>query len=135
MPTASTLTAVSAALTLGLAAYAQSATAQDVEGITVYGQTPAPQYTETVSVRVPFGDLDLSGEAGASVMLQRIHNAAETICGTESGHLLDRLMVYQPCVNGITNRAVDQFDDPLVAELNDRRMGAMYYVTSNGYYY
>ena len=85
---------------------------------------------------MPYGDLDLSSEAGAQVMLQRIHNAAQTICGPDAGHLLDRLMVYQPCVNGITNRAVDQFDNPIVADLNDRRLGVgTYYMASNGYRY
>jgi UrcA family protein len=94
MPAISTLTALSAALAVGFAAYAQSAAAQDVEGVSVYGQSSIAPNAEWVSVKVSYGDLNLSTETGARVMLQRIHNAAATICGTESGYILDRVMIW-----------------------------------------
>jgi UrcA family protein len=129
------LTALSAALAVGFAAYAPSAAAQDVEGLSVYGQSAVAPNAEIVSVAVPYGDLNLSSEAGAQIMLQRIHNAAVTICGTESGSILDRVMVYEPCADGITYRAVARFDNPIVSALNDRRMGRGTYLASNGYGY
>jgi UrcA family protein len=103
MLTTSTLTAVSAALALGFSACGQSAAAQN---------------TETVSVKVSFADLNLSTEAGAKIMLQRIRNAAKEVCGTESDDPIDRMFEYLPCVNGTTDRAVARFHNPIVTALN-----------------
>jgi UrcA family protein len=132
--------AASLALALGCAA-AQSAAAQDLDPLTIYGHRPAPG-SRIVSVVVPYNDLNLTSYAGADVMLGRIRSAAKTICGTESANPMDRATIWRPCVEDITWRAVDDFNHPIVAELNDRRTGGypVYdrayeadYVASNGY--
>ena len=103
MLTTQTLTALSAALALGF---------------TACGQSAAAQTTETASVKVSFADLNLSSEAGAKVMLQRIRNAAEKVCGIESDDPIDQLYEYRPCVKTTTNRAVANFHNPIVTALN-----------------
>ena len=42
---------------------------------------PAPAAAETVSVAVPYGDLDLSTAAGMATLNGRIATAAKRICG------------------------------------------------------
>ena len=105
MFTKTTLTALSAVLAFGLVGVGQSATAQTAE---------------TVSVTVPYGDLDLSSNAGASEMLLRIKAAARTICGTAPTDPLENMSIYKPCVQSITNRAVGDLNNSAVAELNNR---------------
>lgn len=112
-----TLTALSATLALGMAACGQSAAAQ----------TP-----DTVSVKVSYADLNLSTEAGAKAMLQRIRTAAKKICGAEMDDPIERLYEYKPCVNGTTDRAVAQFGNPIVTALNSgKRAPAAMALASN----
>jgi UrcA family protein len=108
MFTTSTLTALTASLALGFAASGQSAAAQNAE---------------TVSVKVSYVDLNLSTEAGAKVMLQRIRSAAMKICGTGSDDPVDHFYGYLPCVNGATDRAVARFHNRIVSALNGGKSG------------
>jgi UrcA family protein len=128
------LAAASLALALGAAAFVQGAAAQvtEVEPLTVYGHVGRPG-SEVVSVAVPYGDLNLTTYEGADVMLGRIRGAAKAICGTESANPIDRATLWRPCVEEITWRAVDEFSNPLVAELNDQRTGGAYAVASADY--
>ena len=110
MFTTSTLISLSAAMAVGFAACGQSAAAQD---------------SEVFSTTVFYGDLNLANEAGARVMLQRIRNAAEKVCGTEyDGDPLSRLMEWAPCVKSTTARAVAAFGNPIVTVLNSDKHGA-----------
>ncbi|MGI8839301.1 MAG: UrcA family protein [Caulobacteraceae bacterium] len=104
MFTKSALTGFSAVLALGLAAAGQSASAQTAD---------------TVSIKVSYADLNLSTEAGAKVMLQRIRNAAKTICdpSPDSTDLLQDHL-YRSCVNTITDHSVARFNNPIVTALN-----------------
>lgn len=106
MFTTSTRVALAAASALGFAACGQSAVAQNAD---------------TVSVKVSYADLNTSSPAGARAMLQRIRTAAKAICGTESDDPLDQLMIYRPCVDGVTNRAVVTLDDPTVTAINNHQ--------------
>ncbi|MGI8841633.1 MAG: UrcA family protein [Caulobacteraceae bacterium] len=99
----STLTVLTAVSALGFTLAAQHATAQSAE---------------TVSVKVFYGDLNLSTQAGAKVMLHRIRHAAETICGPVLGDPIEVMYEYRPCVSAITNRTVARFDNPIVTALN-----------------
>lgn len=123
------LAAASLALALGAAALAPGAAAQELEPLTIYGHAPRPG-SEVVAVPVSYGDLNLSTYEGADAMLGRIRVAARTICGAESANPMDRATIYRPCVEEIVWRAVGEFGNPLVAELNDRRTGGAYAVAS-----
>ncbi len=101
--TLTTLTALSAVLALGFA---------------VAGQSAFAQTEDTLSVKVPYQDLNLSSQAGAKVMLQRIRNAASTICGPAPTDPIDRMNNYAPCVTEVTNRSVASFNNPFVTALN-----------------
>ncbi len=71
-----------------------------------------------VQVKVQTGDLDLTRSAGAKVMLQRIHNAAEQICGPSPSDWLHDGHRYEACVKTTTDRAVDQLASPMVTAMN-----------------
>ena len=122
MPHALRSTAAAIALALAGAAVGTAASAQEVEPLVVYGHSPAPD-REIVSIVVPYGDLNLTTYAGADAMLGRIRAAARSICGTESANPIDRATIWRPCVEDTTFRAVNDFGNPLVAELNDERLG------------
>jgi UrcA family protein len=109
MLTTSTLTALTAALALGLSASGQSAAAQN---------------TETVSVKVSYADLNLSTEAGAKVMLQRIRSAAKKICGDGSDDPVAFIYQTLPCAKATTDRAVAKFGNPIVTALNSGKSTA-----------
>ncbi len=60
------------------------------------------------SVRVQYGELDLSGPQGRQILLARLHRAAEDICGdvpTAMSSLLYR-KAYRHCENDTVNRAI-----------------------------
>jgi UrcA family protein len=122
MHTRTILAAAPFALALGLAAFAQPAAAQDLEPFTVYGHRLGPA-EEIVSTPVFFGDLNLDSYAGADVMLGRIRMAAKFICGSEPGDPIVRATTWRQCIDRTTFNAVQAFDNPLVAALNDQRMG------------
>ncbi|CAN7186472.1 UrcA family protein [Phenylobacterium sp. LjRoot164] len=101
---AKTLLVAAAALGLSSAAHA----AQPVEN---------PD--QTVSVAVPYGDLNINREAGATIALQRINNAAAEVCGRESQVTsLDRMALHQACVRSTVDRTVTRLGNPVVAALN-----------------
>jgi UrcA family protein len=78
------------------------------------------------SVSVSVADLNLSSPAGAQVVLRRIHNAAETICGDKPDiRLIQRSALYQSCVKTAVDRTVASLDSPVVTALNDGQPGAM----------
>lgn len=60
---------------IAIAAFALSLTAAPA----ALAQTPA-NGIETVSVRVPYGDLDMSSIAGGQTLLKRIEGAAIRVC-------------------------------------------------------
>jgi UrcA family protein len=100
------LIALAAAALLGAAPVASAAgtTAQD---------------PDSLSVRVRVADLDLQSRDGARVALQRIHHAAETVCGGEpDGRELARHAMFESCVRSAVDRTVLQSHSPALAGLN-----------------
>jgi UrcA family protein len=95
-------TALTAVLALGIAAGGHTASAED---------------TATASVKVKYADLDLTSEAGARALLQRLHRAAKTVCGDRGDDPFERYL-WAPCVADATNRAVATLGNPLVTALN-----------------
>jgi UrcA family protein len=77
-------------------------------------QEPAP------SVRVPYGDLDLTAAPGARVMFERIKNAADRACGgVPDIRDLERRTSFGHCTRGAVARAVTQLHTPLVTAIYD----------------
>ena len=103
MSISTTLTALAAVMSVGAAVNATPAFATD---------------SDTVSVKVRYGDLNLGTEAGAKAMLQRLRHAAKVICGPDSYDPMTLAFVYAPCVRETTDRAVARFGNPLVTALN-----------------
>ncbi|MDB5424444.1 MAG: hypothetical protein JWQ29_1860 [Phenylobacterium sp.] len=103
------LTTLTTAAALGLATHVSAAPARNpfVDG-------------ERISVRVPAGDLDLQREAGAKVLLQRIHRAANFICGESYGVELARYVRHRQCMRTVVDDAVNELRNPVVSELNAR---------------
>jgi UrcA family protein len=84
---------------------------------------PALAETRTItadSQRVAYSDLDLTSQAGARTLLQRIHVAAATACTTELANspLTPRAQAqFQQCTSNAETAAVARVGAPLVASL------------------
>lgn len=101
--------------------------------VAVLGLSPvkaAAEY-ETRSVEVPYGDLDLSREAGAQTMLNRIRSAAGTVCGSEPFILdLAERGAYVTCQRESVGQAVVDVNAPMLTALYQRgggRVGVVIY--------
>src|SRR5450755_1494362 len=66
--------------------------------------------TETV----PFGDLDLSNQAGAATLFHRVRSAAADVCSQPSGGDYYTALVYKRCVDSAMGDAVSAVDRPTV---------------------
>ena len=69
---------------------------------------------------VYYGDLDLSAERGAKIMLQRIERAAKQACGghaTFSSYTGSLDSTYEECRRKAILRAVKELDAPVVTRL------------------
>jgi UrcA family protein len=109
MFTKSALTALSAVLALGLVGVANGASAQS---------------SDTVSVNVPYGDLNLSNPAAAHELHNRVQNAARAICGDEPTAPMDRMTQYEPCVKKITDQALAGFQQSATASRDSTKLAA-----------
>ena len=109
-----TIACLAALAALGLAAATHAAPSGD------WTSDPA-----SMTVKVSFADLDLSSPAGARSVLNRIHAAASTVCGSEPDiRLLERSAVYHSCMKATIGRAVASLDSPVVTALNAGEPGA-----------
>ena len=107
--------AVAALSVLGFAATTHASPASDASS------DPA-----TMSVNVSVADLNLASPVGARIVLQRIHNAAATICGSEPDiRLTERFALYQSCVKTTVDKTVASLDSPLVTAMNGGQPGEM----------
>lgn len=76
-------------------------------------------FDQPVSVKVKASDLNLNTDEGAKVLLRRMNDAAEKICGPAPNSLeLARSRVFHACV--------DQALTPTVASLRNPRVTALY---------
>ncbi|HEX4183151.1 MAG TPA: UrcA family protein [Caulobacteraceae bacterium] len=104
MQTKTLLTVLSAVAALGFAAQSQTAFAQS---------------DDTVSIKVSSADLNLSSQAGAKVMLQRITTAAKSICGPAPQHPFEDLHNhFDSCVHDIVGKTVNTLGAPMVTAMN-----------------
>ena len=77
------------------------------------------------SVAVHFADLDVSREAGVSVLYRRIQNAAEQVC--ESAKRVDTRipsLEWLKCKSLAVTDAVRTLDQPLLSDYHQRKIGA-----------
>lgn len=102
-------TALTVALAVGSLALAPAAMAE-------------PDVVRPVSATVSYVDLDLTTEAGARTMLQRIRFTAREMCGSEPVHspLTPRAPThFRNCVIEAVDSAVTGLASPLVTALNN----------------
>lgn len=72
--------------------------------------------TGIASRTVSYGDLDLGRPAGAEMMLRRIENAAESVCGGRAGFRpLKARAAHEACVRETIADALLDLNAPLVA--------------------
>ena len=63
--------------------------------------TPAAVQAETLSVAVPFGDLDLTKDAGRQTLDARLERAARKVCGgVAPARDLAQMQNYRACLSG-----------------------------------
>ena len=70
--------------------------------------TPAFAADETVSVVVPFGDLDVADPAGADTLTQRIDAAAEKVCHRPDIRDLKGMVAFEECKADALAGAMEQ---------------------------
>ena len=80
--------------------------------------TTAAIAADAGKITVNYKDLDLSREADAKTMLQRIKDAAERICDLRGTADLLTKSAREACVKDTVNDAVASLNSPLVAALN-----------------
>ena len=79
--------------------------------------TPALAADETVSVVVPYADLDVANPAGADVLTQRIGSAVEKVCNRPDIRDLKAMVAWEECKADALAGAMEQLS--LVAPYAD----------------
>jgi|GEM_PF-6231784 len=81
------------------------------------GAGAAPR--EQISIRVQVADLNMQSVAGAKVALRRIRNAAQVICGDDTGvRDLGARKLVDACVRATVTATVASAHSPALAALN-----------------
>ena len=70
------------------------------------------QVSEVPTVKISVAGIDANSDSGARIILQRIHNAAAKVCGGVPNRPLDRLLKFEPCVQGVTQNTVARLSNP-----------------------
>ena len=70
--------------------------------------TPALAADETVSVVVPYADLDVADPAGADVLTQRIDSAVEKVCNRPDIRDLKAMVAWEECKADALAGAMEQ---------------------------
>jgi UrcA family protein len=95
-----------------------------VAGTFVASLGAAPAYAErhvveAVSIRVAYGDLDLSNAAGVEALYQRLRAAARSACD-ERGKRINEIVAYDACYSKALGRAVSGFNSELLTALHEQ---------------
>ena len=72
------------------------------------GGTPALAADETVSVTVPYADLDIADPAGADALTQRIDSAVEKVCHRPDIRNLKAMVAWEECKADALAGAMEQ---------------------------
>jgi UrcA family protein len=87
--------------------------------------TPVAAKAEAISVAVPFGDLDLTKDAGRRTLDQRLERAVRTICGGAAPvRDLSQLQNYRTCILGARTAYQSQVEIAL-NNANARRVAVL----------
>lgn len=85
----------------------------------------APAFAQPASVAVPYGDLDLTNEAGRSTLDARLDRAARKVCGvTAPARGLVRFQAWRDCLAEARAGYRDQVE-PAVNAANARRVAVL----------
>jgi len=101
-------------LILSIGAVSVSASAKDTSNTVKVGVLQGAAQT----VKINYADLNVSTQVGARVLLSRIKNAAENMCGYYPATDLGRRADHIACVRDTVNDAVAQVDNPVLTALN-----------------
>lgn len=104
------LVALTAAVTVAASAHAEeSADNKDV--------------VPTISLFVPFEDLNLNKYEGAVTMYDRLHVAAKRVCGSLRGATLRDRSQYEGCVDRAVQTSIAKLDRPVLSRYAEERSG------------
>jgi UrcA family protein len=76
-----------------------------------------------LTVRVKFGDLDVSRPQDAAVLYDRIRGAAEKVCSPYEAGGFAAKMHLDACINEAISKAVTTVDVPALSRVHSARMG------------
>jgi len=79
--------------------------------------------TDGPAVRIRYGDLDLTTDAGARAMLERIHRASASVCRQAAADdIVLAAGMYQSCLQATVRTAITRLNAPIVtAKASDSR--------------
>jgi UrcA family protein len=86
--------------------------------------TPAVAADETVSVTVPFADLDVADPAGAEALTQRIDSAVDKVCDRPDMRNLKAMVAWEECRSAAMAGAMEQLS--LVAPYADLALASRF---------
>ena len=88
----------------------------------VLGLASASSFATTVngepSLKVSYGDLDLTKPAGAEQLYRRIRKAAYTVCGAYESPIFWSYAAKSPCFKTAVDEAVSKVNSPLLTSLH-----------------
>ena len=82
-----------------------------VAALALSGLANASTTTETISVVVRFGDLNLNSQAGVAKLHKRIRNAAESVCDQLETRILGLQTAFKECVAEAVDNGVAAVDN------------------------
>jgi UrcA family protein len=74
-------------------------------------------------IHVRYDDLNIHTDAGAALLLQRIHAAAERVCAASSPRDLGQLAAVKACTEHAIATAVDAVKRPALTRVYDDKFG------------
>jgi len=77
----------------------------------------------TISLTVPFDDLDLNRYEGAVAMYDRLHRAAQRVCAPQRGTTLREREQYAGCVERAMDVSIAKLDRPVLSRYAHERSG------------
>jgi UrcA family protein len=89
-----------------------------VSAMAVLGVSPTLADEASRSMKVSYSDLDLSTQAGAATLYNRIRGAARQVCGYEGVTYTDHSS-WKRCFNGAVGNAVTKVNSPRLTALHE----------------
>ncbi len=100
--------------------------------VAVLAASPAVQAADLSSVKVRFGDLDLSSAAGHAQLVSRIQQAASALCGGDEAHRsLGDQLTYRACRSDAIAAVTPQLQAALAKAGHDGTHLALSETTAN----